>query len=83
MDLKTHAAKLSSERHQGAFAEGSALSLGADLKPLDPHRSKRCGSTRAQNRRDRPGVKFSAWTFGNQVPGPTVRARVGDKIKFA
>jgi nitrite reductase (NO-forming) len=30
-----------------------------------------------------PGVKFSAWTFGNQVPGPTVRARVGDKIKFS
>ncbi len=30
-----------------------------------------------------PGVKFSAWTFGNQVPGPTIRARVGDKIKFS
>jgi hypothetical protein len=30
-----------------------------------------------------PGVKFSAWTFGDQVPGPTVRARVGDKIKFS
>jgi len=29
-----------------------------------------------------PGVKFSAWTFGDQVPGPTVRARVGDRIKF-
>jgi len=28
-------------------------------------------------------VKFSAWTFGDTVPGPTVRARVGDKIKFA
>ena len=30
-----------------------------------------------------PGVKFSAWTFGDQVPGPTVRARVGDKIRFS
>jgi nitrite reductase (NO-forming) len=30
-----------------------------------------------------PGVKFSAWTFGDQVPGPTVRARVGDRIKFS
>src|SRR6266849_6740733 len=38
---------------------------------------------RAQDHRDRPGVKFSAWTFGNQVPGPTIRARVGDKIKFS
>jgi nitrite reductase (NO-forming) len=27
-------------------------------------------------------VKFSAWTFGDQVPGPTLRARVGDRIKF-
>ena len=32
--------------------------------------------------RSRPGVKFSAWTFGDQVPGPTVRARVGDRIRF-
>src|SRR5262249_43132401 len=30
-----------------------------------------------------PGVKFSAWTFGDQVPGPIVRARVGDRIKFS
>jgi nitrite reductase (NO-forming) len=29
-----------------------------------------------------PGVKFSAWTFGDTVPGPTVRAKVGDRIKF-
>ena len=27
-------------------------------------------------------MKFSAWTFGDQVPGPTVRARVGDTIRF-
>src|SRR5262249_26729210 len=36
MDLKPPPARLSAERHQGAFAEGSALSLGAELKPLDP-----------------------------------------------
>jgi nitrite reductase (NO-forming) len=29
------------------------------------------------------GVKFSAWTFGDQVPGPAVRARVGDRIRFS
>ena len=28
-------------------------------------------------------MKFSAWTFGDQVPGPTVRARVGDRIRFS
>jgi FtsP/CotA-like multicopper oxidase with cupredoxin domain len=30
-----------------------------------------------------PGVSFSAWTFGDQVPGPTVRARVGDRVRFS
>jgi nitrite reductase (NO-forming) len=30
-----------------------------------------------------PGVKYSAWTFGAQVPGPTVRARVGNRIRFS
>lgn len=29
-----------------------------------------------------PGVKFAAWTFGDTVPGPTVRARVGDLVRF-
>lgn len=29
-----------------------------------------------------PGVKYSAWTFGDSVPGPVVRVRVGDRVKF-
>jgi len=36
MDLKPVPAKIGAERHKGAFAEGDALSLGAELKPLDP-----------------------------------------------
>ena len=36
MDLKPPPAKVSSERHKGAFAEGGSLSMGAELKPLDP-----------------------------------------------
>ena len=36
MDLKPTPAKVSAERHTGVFAEGSALSMGAELKPLDP-----------------------------------------------
>src|SRR6476646_8377066 len=83
MDLKPTPAKLSSERHQGAFAEGSALSLGAELKPLDPAPVKTVRLDTVHKIVEiAPGVKFSAWTFGNQVPGPTVRARVGDKIRF-
>ena len=28
-----------------------------------------------------PGVMFPAWTFNGQVPGPTIRAREGDRVK--
>jgi len=30
-----------------------------------------------------PGIKYAAWTLGDSVPGPTVRARAGDKIRFS
>jgi nitrite reductase (NO-forming) len=84
MDLKPVPAKLGGERHQGAFAEGGALSLGAELKPLDPAPVKTVRlDTMHRIVEIAPGVKFSAWTFGNQVPGPTLRARVGDRIKFS
>jgi FtsP/CotA-like multicopper oxidase with cupredoxin domain len=29
-----------------------------------------------------PGVRFPAWTFNGQVPGPTLRARQGDRIRI-
>src|SRR5262249_56913632 len=83
MDLKPTPAKLSAERHQGAFADGAALSTGAELKPLDPAPVKTVRLDTVHKIVEiAPGVKYSAWTFGNQVPGPTVRARVGDRIKF-
>jgi len=84
MDLKPTPAKISDERHTGTFAEGSSLSMGAELKPLDPSpvKSVRLDTTH-KIIEIAPGVKFSAWTFGDQVPGPTIRARVGDKIKFS
>jgi nitrite reductase (NO-forming) len=84
MDLKPLPAKVSSERRTGAFAEGASLSMGAELKPLDPSPVKTIRlDTTHKIIEIAPGVKFSAWTFGDQVPGPTVRARVGDKIKFS
>jgi len=84
MDLHPVPAKLMDERHQGAFAEGSALSMDATLKPLDPAPVKTIRlDTTHKIIEIAPGVKFSAWTFGDQVPGPTIRARVGDKIKFS
>ena len=29
-----------------------------------------------------PGVPFDAWTFGGSVPGPILRVRQGDQVKF-
>jgi nitrite reductase (NO-forming) len=84
MDLKPAPAKVIGERHKGAFAEGAALSTGAELKPLDPSPVKTIRlDTTHKIIEIAPGVKFSAWTFGDQVPGPTIRARVGDKIRFS
>jgi nitrite reductase (NO-forming) len=84
MDLKPVPAKISGERHKGAFAEGAALSLTAELKPLDPSPVKTVRlDTTHKIIEIAPGVKFSAWTFGDQVPGPTIRARVGDRIRFS
>jgi nitrite reductase (NO-forming) len=83
MDFKSPPAVLSSERHTGAFAMGSALNMEAALKPLDPAPVKEIRlDTTHKIIEIAPGVKFSAWTFGDQVPGPVVRARVGDRIKF-
>ncbi len=84
MDLKSPPAVVSAERHTGPFASGSALSMDAVLKPLDPAAVKVIQiDTTHKIIEIAPGVKFSGWTFGDQVPGPTVRARVGDKIRFS
>jgi len=84
MDFKPGPAKLSSERHTAPFASGSALSMDAVVKPLvpDPVKEIRLDTTHKVIE-IAPGVKFSAWTFGDQVPGPIVRARVGDRVKFS
>ncbi len=83
MDLKPVPSKTTAERHAGPFAEGASLSMGSKLMPLDPSPVKTVRLDTVHKIVEiAPGVKFSAWTFGNQVPGPTVRARVGDRIKF-
>jgi nitrite reductase (NO-forming) len=77
-------AVLTNERHTGAFAAGSALSMDAAVKPLDPAPTKEIRlDTTHKIIEIAPGVKFSAWTFGDQVPGPVVRVRVGDRIRFS
>ena len=82
--LDSPASRTTQERHTGAFAEGSALNFGAQLAPLDPAPVKTIRlDTTHKIVEIAPGVKFSAWTFGDHVPGPTVRARVGDRIRFS
>jgi nitrite reductase (NO-forming) len=84
MDLKPPAAVVSAERHTGAFAQGNALSLEAAVKPLSPEPVKEVRlDTTHKIIEIAPGVRFSAWTFGDQVPGPVIRARVGDRVKFS
>lgn len=84
MDLKPTPARISNERHDGAYALGDSLSYTAELKPLDPSPVKTVRlDTTHKVIEIAPGVKFAAWTFGDQVPGPTIRARVGDRIKFS
>jgi nitrite reductase (NO-forming) len=84
MDLKPTPAKLTNVRHTGPFAIGESLNKTAELKPLDPAPVKVVQlDTTHKIIEIAPGVKFSAWTFGDQVPGPAIRARVGDKIRFS
>ena len=84
MDLKPAPARVSAERSKGAFASGASLSMGAELNPPDPSPVKDVRlDTTHKIIEIAPGVKYSAWTFGDQVPGPTIRARVGDKIRFS
>jgi nitrite reductase (NO-forming) len=63
---------------------GDALSFDAAVKPLNtaPVKTIQIDTTH-KIIEIAPGVRFSAWTFGDQVPGPTIRARVGDKIRFS
>ena len=84
MDFKPGPASVTSERHTGPFASGNALSMEATLKPVTPEPVKEIRlDTTHKVIEIAPGVKFGAWTFGDVVPGPVVRARVGDRIKFS
>ena len=84
IELKSPPAQVSAVRHTGPYAAGNSLSYSAELSPLDPAPIKRVQlDTTHKVIEIAPGVHFSAWTFGDQVPGPAIRARVGDKIQFS
>ena len=84
MTLGSPPAVISDQRRTGSFAGGTGLNVGAEVPPLDPAPEKIVQlDTTHKVIEIAPGVKFSAWTFGDHVPGPVVRARVGDRIKFS
>ena len=84
MEMKSPPAQITTTRHTGPFTSGAALNLSNELQPLDPEPVKVIQiDTTHKVIEIAPGVKFSGWTFGDQVPGPTLRARVGDRIKFS
>ncbi len=29
-----------------------------------------------------PGIKFTAWTYNGRIPGPTLRAREGERLRI-
>jgi hypothetical protein len=76
MEMKSPPAQVTTARHTGPFATGAALNPGAELKPLDlePVKTIQIDTTH-KVMEIAPSVKFSGWTFGDQVPGPTIRAR--------
>jgi nitrite reductase (NO-forming) len=77
-------AVVTDERHTGDFAAGDALSLDPAVRPLAPGEVKEVRlDTTHKIIELAPGVRFSAWTFGDQVPGPVVRTRVGERVKFS
>src|SRR5262252_7458294 len=72
------------EDRSGVYASGKSLSFDAAVQPLDPSPVKEIRLDASNRLIDlAPGMKYAAWTLGDSVPGPTVRARVGDKIHFS
>jgi nitrite reductase (NO-forming) len=72
------------EDRSGSYATGKSLSFDATLQPLDPNPVKYIRLDASNRLIDlSPGMKYAAWTLGDSVPGPTVRARVGDQIRFS
>jgi nitrite reductase (NO-forming) len=70
--------------HTGPYWSGSAISPGPEVPALDPSPVKTLQLDVVDRIIDlAPGIKYHAWTFGGQVPGPIIHCRQGDLIKFS
>ncbi len=81
----------SQEPSPAPMSHGEAA-VGAPATPVDRSADAPARSTRRLDRvrletvhvphAVAPGVRYDAWTFGGQVPGPALRVTVGDTIDF-
>jgi len=84
MDLKPKPAEVSNTRHTGPFSVGGALSTVPVIGKLTSEPVKTIQLDVVDHVIEiAPGVNYNAWTFGGQVPGPLIHARVGDRIRFS
>jgi manganese oxidase len=93
--MASHRANGRGAAHLGATGRVDPKVNGFDphaiLRDFDRGRTRRTASGRtvrewelvAQNKEIEvaPGVKFAAWTYNGRVPGPTLRADEGDRVR--
>lgn len=67
----------------GKFLSGEAVTLLPEVKPVPKesvHHVRLDVTHKVIEVAD--GVKYRAWTFGDDVPGPTIHVKQGDKVIF-
>ena len=83
MDFTSPPARITTARPAGAFATGDALSMTGSAEAARPRDGEGDPPRHhAQDHRDRAGREVQCLDVRRQVPGPVVRARVGDRVKF-
>lgn len=78
-------ARVFQEDYDGPPVVGDYVSAAPNLVPLD-YEGNRTHHVRldtfAQEVEVAPGRRFTAWTYGGSVPGPTLHVREGDRVVF-
>ena len=79
------AGQMVDHRANGFHPDGAPARLRARQDARARERAGRCASSKlhAQDKtlEVAPGVSFDAWTFNGRVPGPTLRAREGERVR--
>lgn len=76
-------AKVTNEPFAASVVEGAAVTRLPEVKPVPPgatHHVRLDVTHKAVE--IAAGVKFRGWTFGDDIPGPTIHVRQGDTVIF-